>query len=67
MSQNLAVGEHRRKRFEQEALPHLNAIYWAALRLTRNSNDASDLLQETMLRVFVSSISSPPVPIAEPC
>src|SRR5260370_13558621 len=41
---------HQRRIFEREALPHLNALYTAGLRLTRNENDASDLLQETTLR-----------------
>ncbi len=44
--------ESKRKLFEQEALPHLDAIYAAALRLARNRDDANDLLQETALRAF---------------
>ena len=39
-----------RRRFETEALPHLEALYRTALRLTRNRNDAEDLVQETYLR-----------------
>jgi RNA polymerase sigma-70 factor (ECF subfamily) len=42
----------RRQRFEQIALPHLDAIYTAALRLARNPDDAKDLLQETVLRSY---------------
>jgi RNA polymerase sigma-70 factor, ECF subfamily len=42
----------QRRIFEQEALPHLNALYTAALRLTRDENDARDLLQETTLRAY---------------
>ena len=42
----------RRGRFEQQALPHLDALYTAALKLTRDENDARDLLQETILRAF---------------
>jgi RNA polymerase sigma-70 factor (ECF subfamily) len=38
--------------FEQVALPHLDAIYDAALRLTHNRDDANDLVQETILRSF---------------
>lgn len=38
--------------FEQTALTHLDALYSAALRLTRNPDDAKDLLQETVLRAF---------------
>lgn len=39
-------------RFERVALPQLDAVYTAALRLTRNSDDAKDLMQETVLRAF---------------
>ncbi len=42
----------QRRIFEREALPHLSALYTAALRLTRNENDARDLLQETTLRAY---------------
>lgn len=52
MAQNEPSGEARRKLFEQEALPHLDALYAAALRLARNTDDANDLLQETILRGF---------------
>src|ERR671928_688812 len=38
--------------FEREAMPHLPALYGAALRLTRNEGDAEDLVQETMLRAY---------------
>jgi RNA polymerase sigma-70 factor, ECF subfamily len=38
--------------FEQEALAFLNRLYAVALRLTRNSADAEDLVQETYLRAF---------------
>ena len=42
----------KRLLFEQVALPHLDALYSAALRLTRNPDDAKDLLQETVLRAY---------------
>jgi RNA polymerase sigma-70 factor (ECF subfamily) len=38
--------------FEQVALPHLDALYSAALRLSHNRDDAKDLLQETILRAY---------------
>jgi RNA polymerase sigma-70 factor, ECF subfamily len=41
-----------RKRFEQEALPHLDALFSTAMHLMRNRDDADDLCQETMLRAF---------------
>jgi len=42
----------KRLRFERVALPQLDAVYTTALRLTRNPDDAKDLLQETVLRAF---------------
>jgi RNA polymerase sigma-70 factor (ECF subfamily) len=44
--------DSKRKLFEQEALPHLDAVYAVALRLVRNRDDADDLVQETILRAF---------------
>ncbi|MGH7839151.1 MAG: sigma-70 family RNA polymerase sigma factor [Candidatus Binataceae bacterium] len=49
---NSATPRNRRQRFEQTALPYLDAIYTAALRLSRNPDDAKDLLQETVLRAY---------------
>ncbi len=40
------------KDFEQEALPHLPALYSAAVRMTRNEKDAEDLVQDTLLRAY---------------
>jgi RNA polymerase sigma-70 factor (ECF subfamily) len=44
----------RTARFEAEALPYLNQLYGAALRLTRNPADAEDLLQQTFMRAFAA-------------
>ena len=41
-----------KKRFHQEAIPLLDPLYSAALRMTRNPADAEDLVQETMLRAY---------------
>lgn len=41
-----------RSDFEREAMPHLGALYGAAMRLTRNEGDAQDLVQETYLRAW---------------
>jgi RNA polymerase sigma-70 factor (ECF subfamily) len=38
--------------FEAEMAPHLDSLYRNALRLTGNSNDAEDLVQDTYLRAF---------------
>jgi len=52
MAEKGGTGEDRRRRFEEDALPHLDALYSMALRLSRNSDDAGDLLQETVLRAY---------------
>jgi RNA polymerase sigma-70 factor, ECF subfamily len=41
--------------FEEEALAQTDALYRAALRLTRNPAEAEDLVQETYLKAFRSS------------
>src|SRR5262245_15114975 len=41
-----------RSDFEREALPHLAALYGAALRMTRDPKDAEDLVQEALLRAY---------------
>lgn len=39
-------------RFEQDALPLLDQLYGGALRMTRNPQDAEDLVQETYLKAY---------------
>jgi RNA polymerase sigma-70 factor (ECF subfamily) len=38
--------------FEKEAVPHMDALYNYALKMTGDSDDASDLIQETYLKAF---------------
>lgn len=38
--------------FEEEALPHLDAVYRFALRLSGDPDEAADLVQDTYLRAF---------------
>ena len=38
--------------FEREAIPHMDALYNFALKMTGDSDDASDLIQETYLKAF---------------
>ncbi|SDQ41638.1 RNA polymerase, sigma subunit, ECF family [Thermostaphylospora chromogena] len=46
--------EQRTARFERDALPYIEQLYSAALRMTRNPADAEDLLQETFAKAFAS-------------
>ena len=39
-------------RFADLAMPYMDALYSAALRMTRNPSDAEDLVQETYLRAY---------------
>ena len=41
-----------RRLFESEARPHLDALYSAAVRLTRSRVDAEDLVQDTLVRAY---------------
>jgi RNA polymerase sigma-70 factor (ECF subfamily) len=44
--------EDRAERFERDALPFLDQLYSAALRMTRKPADAEDLVQETFAKAF---------------
>ncbi len=46
--------QERSARFEAEALQHIDSLYGAALRMTRNPADAEDLVQETFTKAFAS-------------
>jgi len=46
--------EERTLRFERDALPYLDQLYGAALRMTRNAADAEDLVQETYAKAFAA-------------
>jgi RNA polymerase sigma-70 factor, ECF subfamily len=47
-----AASQELAERFEDEALPLLNQLYGGALRMTRNPQDAEDLVQETYLKAY---------------
>jgi RNA polymerase sigma-70 factor (ECF subfamily) len=40
--------------FEVQALPFMDQLYAAALRMTRNPSDAQDLVQETFVKAFAA-------------
>ena len=47
ISENTQDDRRDRQAFEQAALPLMDYLYYKALKLTRNSNDAEDLVQDT--------------------
>jgi RNA polymerase sigma-70 factor, ECF subfamily len=44
--------DERAARFERDAMPLIDQLYGAALRMTRNPADAEDLVQETYLKAY---------------
>lgn len=40
--------------FEEQALPFMDQLYGAALRMTKNPADAQDLVQETFVKAFAA-------------
>jgi RNA polymerase sigma factor (sigma-70 family) len=44
--------DDRRRRFEAQVLPHLDAAYRFARWLARSPNDADDVVQEAILRAY---------------
>ena len=46
--------EERRARFERDALPFLDQLYAAAMRMTRKPADAEDLVQEAFVKAFAA-------------
>jgi RNA polymerase sigma-70 factor (ECF subfamily) len=44
----------RASRFERDAMPLIDQLYGAALRMTRNPADAEDLVQETFLKAYAA-------------
>ncbi|QSB15689.1 sigma-70 family RNA polymerase sigma factor [Natronosporangium hydrolyticum] len=46
--------QQRQARFERDALPFLDQLYAAGLRMTRNPADAEDLVQETFMKAYAA-------------
>ena len=42
------------ERFERDAMPLLDQLFGAAMRMTRNPQDAEDLVQETYAKAFAA-------------
>lgn len=47
------LGE-RRRLFQEQALPFMDQLYGAAMRMTKNPADAADLVQETFVKAFAA-------------
>jgi len=52
MSDSKPHSSIRREIFEAEAIPHMDVLLRTALRLTKNKNDAEDLVQETFVKAY---------------
>jgi RNA polymerase sigma-70 factor (ECF subfamily) len=52
VDQQSETTEERAARFERDAMPLIDQLYGAALRMTRNPADAEDLVQETFLKAY---------------
>ena len=53
-SENTETREQRVARFERDALPFIDHLYAAAMKVTRHQADAEDLVQETYTKAFSS-------------
>ncbi|WP_165063639.1 sigma-70 family RNA polymerase sigma factor [Marisediminicola senii] len=49
-----AAAAEKRALFESQAIPFMDQLYGAALRMTRNPADAADLVQETFVKAFAA-------------
>ncbi|HUK66733.1 MAG TPA: sigma-70 family RNA polymerase sigma factor [Anaeromyxobacteraceae bacterium] len=49
---DLPKSDYTHGEFERLAMKHLDPLYSAALRLTKNDRDAEDLVQDTFLRAY---------------
>jgi len=47
-----AEARKKRKEFEAQAMPHMDALYRTALRMTKNEKDAEDLVQEALVKAY---------------
>lgn len=52
MSNKPQTDQEKQEEFSREILPHMDAIYTFALRLTADPNDAEDLVQDTIVKAY---------------
>ena len=49
-----ATSSDSQREFEEQAIPFMDQLYAAAMRMTRNPADAADLVQETFVKAYGS-------------
>lgn len=52
MTQLTSVEQKKQKDFDEEIIPHMDALHNFALRLTTDVNDAEDLVQDTIVKAY---------------
>lgn len=52
MADKKSIERSKRNAFEAEALPHMDALFRTALRMTKNVSDAEDLVQEAYVKAY---------------